>query len=201
MIRRPPRSTLFPYTTLFRSEALAPRDLYRVLERRRVAPVTLDVRDGSAREAQRSQGVVQAVVLAAHNTPGVDPLHLAEAPAEEIEVVDHEVDQHAAALAPVGVPVVPAPEERRPPARPYDPDRAEVAGLDHLLHPDVLGEEPDDVPDKEPPLAPLESRQDLPGFLQRSRDGLLEEQVLPVRGHLDRQVPVQGRGQARVYDV
>src|SRR2546427_3547512 len=30
MIRRPPRSTLFPYTTLFRSEALA-RDLERVV--------------------------------------------------------------------------------------------------------------------------------------------------------------------------
>src|SRR3712207_8719400 len=29
MIRRPPRSTLFPYTTLFRSEAAA-RDLHRV---------------------------------------------------------------------------------------------------------------------------------------------------------------------------
>src|SRR3712207_8168478 len=28
MIRRPPRSTLFPYTTLFRSLALAPEALY-----------------------------------------------------------------------------------------------------------------------------------------------------------------------------
>src|SRR3712207_8840728 len=26
MIRRPPRSTLFPYTTLFRSQAVVPRD-------------------------------------------------------------------------------------------------------------------------------------------------------------------------------
>src|SRR5438552_12010349 len=35
MIRRPPRSTLFPYTTLFRSKAprgFGPRDLRRVLE-------------------------------------------------------------------------------------------------------------------------------------------------------------------------
>src|SRR6266536_396951 len=29
MIRRPPRSTLFPYTTLFRSEPIAPEDLKR----------------------------------------------------------------------------------------------------------------------------------------------------------------------------
>src|SRR2546426_8594699 len=28
MIRRPPRSTLFPYTTLFRSDALALRDIF-----------------------------------------------------------------------------------------------------------------------------------------------------------------------------
>src|SRR5260370_32720474 len=28
MIRRPPRSTLFPYTTLFRSRAYAPRQLW-----------------------------------------------------------------------------------------------------------------------------------------------------------------------------
>src|SRR5437870_7608408 len=31
MIRRPPRSTLFPYTTLFRSEDLLLGDLHRVL--------------------------------------------------------------------------------------------------------------------------------------------------------------------------
>src|SRR3712207_7308720 len=29
MIRRPPRSTLFPYTTLFRSQSLQPRQLLR----------------------------------------------------------------------------------------------------------------------------------------------------------------------------
>src|SRR3989454_6274726 len=40
MIRRPPRSTLFPYTTLFRSEAVAQvtarRDALAELERQRV---------------------------------------------------------------------------------------------------------------------------------------------------------------------
>src|SRR2546427_7189081 len=30
MIRRPPRSTLFPYTTLFRSRRLAPRPLHHL---------------------------------------------------------------------------------------------------------------------------------------------------------------------------
>src|SRR2546422_3151141 len=32
MIRRPPRSTLFPYTTLFRSQAVAPESLGAALE-------------------------------------------------------------------------------------------------------------------------------------------------------------------------
>src|SRR5256885_10123427 len=43
MIRRPPRSTLFPYTTLFRSREGAPRDAFDdasqpALERRALAP-------------------------------------------------------------------------------------------------------------------------------------------------------------------
>src|SRR3712207_7186573 len=40
MIRRPPRSTLFPYTTLFRSRALDWRDaIEQVLEDHRVVPI------------------------------------------------------------------------------------------------------------------------------------------------------------------
>src|SRR3712207_7131256 len=38
MIRRPPRSTLFPYTTLFRSVGAEHRAEGRVLQRRRLAP-------------------------------------------------------------------------------------------------------------------------------------------------------------------
>src|SRR5690242_20976884 len=34
MIRRPPRSTLFPYTTLFRSESLEARELFGLSFRR-----------------------------------------------------------------------------------------------------------------------------------------------------------------------
>src|SRR3712207_6913374 len=36
MIRRPPRSTLFPYTTLFRSEVPAPARVLRVVHRTHV---------------------------------------------------------------------------------------------------------------------------------------------------------------------
>src|SRR3989441_2894363 len=42
MIRRPPRSTLFPYTTLFRSVSVTPEVVYRERDREMVAGVPLD---------------------------------------------------------------------------------------------------------------------------------------------------------------
>src|SRR3712207_7373414 len=52
MIRRPPRSTLFPYTTLFRSRhpdgALLARQPLRVVMGRRSLPSTARVLDGAA---------------------------------------------------------------------------------------------------------------------------------------------------------
>src|SRR2546422_9817316 len=49
MIRRPPRSTLFPYTTLFRSDE-APREMRR--EGRHHAAPTLRARAAGRREAE-----------------------------------------------------------------------------------------------------------------------------------------------------
>src|SRR3712207_9338688 len=65
MIRRPPRSTLFPYTTLFRSLAARPADasLEAALKRARsggTAPAALSPREGAAQAL-----LVPAVVLAA----------------------------------------------------------------------------------------------------------------------------------------
>src|SRR3712207_7224831 len=62
MIRRPPRSTLFPYTTLFRSDAeVRVEDLERgVLRRRGVAPRQHLVR----RDGERLQLLALAGVLA-----------------------------------------------------------------------------------------------------------------------------------------
>src|SRR2546426_6737348 len=68
MIRRPPRSTLFPYTTLFRSHARPDRDLARVQARQgsrsrgaaaasvRVLPVLRRVGRGRQRAANGRQG-------------------------------------------------------------------------------------------------------------------------------------------------
>src|SRR2546422_8633684 len=44
MIRRPPRSTLFPYTTLFRSPSLASRDAL-LIQKLQPAPVAVGSRD------------------------------------------------------------------------------------------------------------------------------------------------------------
>src|SRR5256885_9737083 len=47
MIRRPPRSTLFPYTTLFRSHRVQRNDLVRVsatVERRNDSTASVDIR-------------------------------------------------------------------------------------------------------------------------------------------------------------
>src|SRR3712207_8894990 len=62
MIRRPPRSTLFPYTTLFRSRPRRPR---RVLARAAVGGLHAVARAGAAGErpvrgARRSRGRVRS---------------------------------------------------------------------------------------------------------------------------------------------
>src|SRR5215218_3624729 len=95
-----------------REEGAAPRDLDGVVERSRVPPVALDVGDGSALEAQGSEDIVQAIILASQDAAGVHTLYLAEGPAQEVEVVDHQVQKDTAAYAPVGVPVVPTQQER-----------------------------------------------------------------------------------------
>src|SRR2546422_5764524 len=68
MIRRPPRSTLFPYTTLFRSQ-LEDRRLARgagTLERRREVPGALDdlaVRDRKSTRLNSSHGYISYAVF------------------------------------------------------------------------------------------------------------------------------------------
>src|SRR3712207_7726648 len=60
MIRRPPRSTLFPYTTLFRSVGVAEGQVQEVGHQRAERPL-VDVLGGGR---QRAEGL--AVVAAAH---------------------------------------------------------------------------------------------------------------------------------------
>jgi hypothetical protein len=130
---------------VYREEGAVPRDLDGVVERSRVSSVALDVGDGSALEAQGSENIVQAVVRASQDAAGVHTLYLAEGPTQEVEVVDHQVEEDTAAYAPVGVPVVPAQQERRAAAGADHSHRSQVPGVDLLLDPQVLGEETDDV--------------------------------------------------------
>src|SRR3712207_7268631 len=70
MIRRPPRSTLFPYTTLFRSHAL----IEDAVEFRDLAVAVVD--------EQHRFGVRQRAALEAKGPPGAAPhvLHLTATP-------------------------------------------------------------------------------------------------------------------------
>src|SRR2546428_2140826 len=64
MIRRPPRSTLFPYTTLFRSGSHLPRPCFRV-----------DPRVGEAVQALHARERLRGVEVVVHRFPeGLDVL-------------------------------------------------------------------------------------------------------------------------------
>src|SRR2546422_2062785 len=69
MIRRPPRSTLFPYTTLFRSLARAQRRAHHVAQ---VAPLVGEV----SRRAEHSQGVHPEPRSEEHTSELQSRLHL-----------------------------------------------------------------------------------------------------------------------------
>src|SRR5436189_4391229 len=61
MIRRPPRSTLFPYTTLFRSVALEPRRHRVVGELRAVAhPRAIDLAGGDGARSEEHTSELQS---------------------------------------------------------------------------------------------------------------------------------------------
>src|SRR3712207_7295258 len=79
MIRRPPRSTLFPYTTLFRSRRVALSLLLAVL----VAGCSREEAEGVAREPERG--------LPARSTPG--PAKQDAAP-----VADERSEEHTSEL-------------------------------------------------------------------------------------------------------
>src|SRR2546426_2893747 len=88
MIRRPPRSTLFPYTTLFRSRLLAEQEL-------RVRP--RDDADGARQREEREGAPAGGRLLAAVE---VD-IHLAgEAPAQHIGIGHEQAEARLANGAP-----------------------------------------------------------------------------------------------------
>src|SRR3712207_7669585 len=63
MIRRPPRSTLFPYTTLFRSRARPPRPPRAQRAERGGVPRAAPSRDGRGRDRRNGHGHGVAVEL------------------------------------------------------------------------------------------------------------------------------------------
>src|SRR5256885_8941415 len=63
MIRRPPRSTLFPYTTLFRSDAVGQVGDLGAVERQDAARGPVEARHGLHRDGGLDAAVAQAAAL------------------------------------------------------------------------------------------------------------------------------------------
>src|SRR3989449_6893881 len=109
MIRRPPRSTLFPYTTLFRSVALGPQVLddrtplesphVRLEDAGGVIPLPLSVQDSLRRQPsgeQRHRGALM-VERPAHE-PGGAPAHQEPVPDQQGNAVVAAFGNHLPAV-------------------------------------------------------------------------------------------------------
>src|SRR5256886_13385603 len=72
MIRRPPRSTLFPYTTLFRSRGTTPRHIPRDILAREMEKTHL--RDPA--HARHEVGVLTVQPMKAVKQPGAHPVQM-----------------------------------------------------------------------------------------------------------------------------
>src|SRR2546426_8519911 len=72
MIRRPPRSTLFPYTTLFRSQYIAERELATAVSQTRAQAGSIVVQDPNS-----------GALLAVANWPPFNPNAVAESSRSE----------------------------------------------------------------------------------------------------------------------
>src|SRR6476620_4920347 len=71
MIRRPPRSTLFPYTTLFRSNARQPRGHRRPARRTSVGPAERVRSEEHTSELQSRQYLVCRLLLEKKEEPSI----------------------------------------------------------------------------------------------------------------------------------
>src|SRR2546422_3143612 len=63
MIRRPPRSTLFPYTTLFRSNPRLPIEQRAVRDQQQRAVLVLETRDRKSTRLNSSHGYISYAVF------------------------------------------------------------------------------------------------------------------------------------------
>src|SRR2546426_2873962 len=89
MIRRPPRSTLFPYTTLFRSHAGRRRQAERTAARKHDAPDFLDKTHRLEKGDLVSTGSRAVIIHASRRTFFTEEQHGATRGATWIRIVTH----------------------------------------------------------------------------------------------------------------
>src|ERR1039458_4248444 len=105
MIRRPPRSTLFPYTTLFRSRDIFQGEALDVLRDRGLrgvfkgAILQADVADGSVLETAQGPGVGALFDFQIHHFDIAD--HRSERPLSAFFVVEIDFDGGKGPFTPV----------------------------------------------------------------------------------------------------
>src|SRR5438132_6600207 len=75
MIRRPPRSTLFPYTTLFRSQASPHRRICRMGRRRSREKQSRSCRDRKSTRLNSSHTVISYAVFCLKKKKQLSPSH------------------------------------------------------------------------------------------------------------------------------
>src|SRR3712207_1071866 len=80
MIRRPPRSTLFPYTTLFRSFGLSPGEVESLVS----VPLENALAGVPGVDVMRSKSVAQLSSIVLIFKPGVDELRVRQMIAERV---------------------------------------------------------------------------------------------------------------------
>src|SRR2546429_5092976 len=86
MIRRPPRSTLFPYTTLFRSPSLTVRASRAFVEEERPLIGRANI-DRKSTRLNSSHGYISYAVFCLKKKKKLQPLHLSAADADRRERV------------------------------------------------------------------------------------------------------------------
>jgi hypothetical protein len=109
-----------------------------------------------------------------------DAARCAEEPVHLVEVVDHQIDCSSSGLLGVAQPIRPVGRGREPHGR-YRERPAQLTSLDHPRELDVLRPEPQHQADHQHPAAPLGCREDRVCVVERERERLLDEDMLPRR--------------------
>ena len=144
--------------------------------------------DGAVVETHHSGGVG---ILGTVHHPGENRGNLAEGPAEPVEIMDVQVQEHATGLGRIRKPVVAAARVPVVPGRPYDAGPAQLTRLYHLGGVRVAREITERMAYTQSHSRLAAGPDDGLAVVQRQGDGLFAEDVLAGFRRSDSVFPVQ----------